>query len=244
MTIISFDEALAIIGVLPSLEPRPNATNIRALTVALVDKLSTIPSQQSVEFGYSGMVEQEEIHALNTTTPWANFNNPGVHPPTNENLTPVQQRDQLGLYQASKEFYDSESNVRRATNVGLNAAVPRKYKRSGGDRIGAKTYKANDDPRAILNALRNTYGRPSPGEKRANEKAFGAGWNPADPIEELYDRLEECFVVAIVAKPAYTREQMIDKALIAIQSTGLFEIAVLEWNRFDDMRDILILAGP
>ena len=119
--------------------------------------------------------------------------------------------------------------------MGLNAAVPRKYKRSGGDRIGAKTYKANDDPRAILNALRNTYGRPSPGEKRANEKAFGAGWNPADLIEELYDRLEECFVVAIVAKPAYTREQMIDKALIAIQSTGLFEIAVLEWNGFDAM---------
>ena len=28
---------------------------------------------------------------------------------------------------------------------------------------------------------------------------------------------------------------MIDKALIAIQSTGLFEIAVLEWNGFDAM---------
>ena len=54
--IISYDEALRQIGVLPSLHPRPNATNIRNLEVALFERLEGMPSDQSPEFGYKGMV--------------------------------------------------------------------------------------------------------------------------------------------------------------------------------------------
>ena len=39
-------------------------------------------------------------------------------------------------------------------------------------------------------------------------------------------RLEECYVIALVMKPSYTKEQMIDKAVVAIQATGLFEAAM------------------
>ena len=67
--VIKFENARDKIGILPSLGPRPNATNIRALCVNLVDKLTTIPSQKSEEFGYAGMVEHEEIYALNVADP-------------------------------------------------------------------------------------------------------------------------------------------------------------------------------
>ena len=56
--------------------------------------------------------------------------------------------------------------------------------------------------------------------------------NPADPIEVLFSCLEECFLFAAAAQPAYTMEQMIDKAIIAIQNTGLYSTAILEWNGF------------
>ena len=36
----------------------------------------------------------------------------------------------------------------------------------------------------------------------------------------------------MAAQPAYTMEQMIDKAIIAIQNTGLYGTAILEWNGF------------
>ena len=49
---VTFEDALAVIGTLPSLEPRPTSTNIRALEIDLVDKLTMIPSTQSVNFGY------------------------------------------------------------------------------------------------------------------------------------------------------------------------------------------------
>ena len=40
---VSYADAVATIGTLPSLAPRPCATNIRALTIDLVDKLSMVP---------------------------------------------------------------------------------------------------------------------------------------------------------------------------------------------------------
>ena len=73
-------------------------------------------------------------------------------------------------------------------------------------------------------------------EKTMNEANWAAAYNPNEPIEDLYDRLEECFVVALVAKPAYTMDQMVDKALIAVQCTSLYATAILEWNTVDVMK--------
>ena len=53
---VTFEDALAVIGTLPSLALRPTATNIRVLKIDLVDKLKMIPSKQSFNFGYSGKV--------------------------------------------------------------------------------------------------------------------------------------------------------------------------------------------
>ena len=66
------------------------------------------------------------------------------------------------------------------------------------------------------------------------DRCWSEGWNPNKPIEILFDRLKDCFVQSIAQPPAYTAEQMIDKALTAIQRTSLFPTAILEWNGFAD----------
>ena len=43
--VITYEEAVAAIGVLPSLAPRPCATNIRALETDPTDKLIIVPSK-------------------------------------------------------------------------------------------------------------------------------------------------------------------------------------------------------
>ena len=105
-------------------------------------------------------------------------------------------------------------------------SVPKKYKRV--DRgIGAMMYKVNQCPRTILDHLCNLYSSSTPNKKTHNKTMWTAPYNPSDPIEDIFDRLEECFVVAIVAKPAYSTEKTVDKALIAIQFTSLYSIAIL-----------------
>ena len=68
---------------------------------------------------------------------------------------------------------------------------------------------------------------PTPNEKTHNETMWTAPYNPSDPIEDLFDRLEECFVIALIAKPVYSTEQMVDKALISIQLTSLYSTEIL-----------------
>ena len=97
---VTFADAVASIGTLPSLAPRPCATNIRALTIDLIDKLTIIPSEQTADLGYSGLAEQDAVYALQTNTPWANFINPDQVPPTNDAWTSEQSRVARNLHDA------------------------------------------------------------------------------------------------------------------------------------------------
>ena len=61
---ITNEKAMAMVGVLPSLYPRPNGTNLNKLERDLIEKMSTVPSYQSMDEGYGGMVDDTAIYAL------------------------------------------------------------------------------------------------------------------------------------------------------------------------------------
>ena len=54
---ITTEKVITLVGVLPSLHLRPNGTNLNKLERDLVEKLSSVPSYQSIDEGYGGMVE-------------------------------------------------------------------------------------------------------------------------------------------------------------------------------------------
>ena len=107
---VTYADVVAAIGILPSLAPRPCSTNIRALTVDLIDKLTIIPSEQSADLGYLGLAEQDAVYALQTNVPWTNWPNPGQIPMTNNAWTPDQSRTARIIYTANKLCCDSELN--------------------------------------------------------------------------------------------------------------------------------------
>ncbi len=226
---------------LPSMAPRPSATNINAFEDAVVDILSTIPSAQSEDHGYRGLIESGPIYALATNVPWQNLTDPGItrrgtalNPsPLGNNLTASQARNEEAVWQAQTTQFMSEKNVRRAVIDALNTDVPKSYRRTQGAAggIGHQTYKATQEPRDIMIQLRANYGKASPGEKEANDNQFKLAWNVAnDTIEDLFSRFEDCYRTALRATPAYTMEQLIDRAITSIQLTGLYSTALLQWN--------------
>ena len=229
---IDYDTATAAIGTLPSLHPRPSHANIRALERDLFEKLETLQSTQSEEWGFRGLAEQPAEYALKSVTAWVHSPNPGQHRPLG--LAAQATRDAEAVYLAEKSAYQAQATVTRAIIAALNVAVPKAFRRGttavGGALIGAAAYRSNHDPRAILLALRTTYGIPSPAERNANDAAFSAPWNTNEPIETYFDRLEDCYVAAIIASPPYTMEQMMTRAIMAIQLTGLYSQALIEWN--------------
>ena len=182
---VTFADVEAAIGTLPSLAPRPCATNIRALAIDLIDKLTIIPSEQTADLGYSGLAKQDAVYALQINVAWANWPNPGQVPPTDDAWTAEQSRTARNLHAAQKICYDSESDVRRAINAALNAAIPRTFRRVSGDRMGVRTFRPTDDPKQILNTLHSNYGRMTPLKKLAMEKRWSEQWNPNEPIALL-----------------------------------------------------------
>jgi hypothetical protein len=158
--------------------------------------------------------------------------NPGQH--RTLGLAAAATRDAEAIYAAAKTAYQAQATVTRAIIAALNIAVPKAFRRGtnagGAAIVGSGAYRSNHDPRAILLALRATYGIPSPAERNANEALFTAPWNTAEPIETYFDRIEDCYVAALIAAPPYTMEQMSARALMSIQLTGLYSQAIIEWN--------------
>eukprot|EP00804_Cyclotella_cryptica_P009738 CCRYP_011263-RA/>CCRYP_011263-RA protein AED:0.36 eAED:0.36 QI:0/-1/0/1/-1/1/1/0/256 len=229
---VTYEEAKETIGILLSLAPRPNASNLCALSQHLEQRLQTIPCHQAPEHGFLGMVMPPAIYALRSDTPWEEWPDPGPHPVMAE--TTAEQNNLRVLYDANKAVFDLQRNVCRAVTEALNTAVPNAFRKPVGNQIGTKVYMVGDDQQTILADLRTKYGVCTPREKSDNNRRFDEQWNTTELIEGLFDRLEDCYVFAIQNKPPFTLEQMIDKALIAIQLTGLYERALLEWQDFDE----------
>jgi len=223
--------ATALVGTLPTLAPRPTGATIRALEQDLVKKLGSIPSHQSREHGYIGMILQPVLYARRTNTPWADFVDPGPHRAIDPAMNTAGQADLLVDYNYRKGVYDSEQNVKAAIIMGLNKAVPPEYRRIP-NAVGTREFRITDSPLDILNQIRNVYGPLSPTERMQMENKWAEIWNPQVPIESYYKQLEDIFEQALANPPEYTEGQMIGKAITSIEQCGLFPTALLEWNGF------------
>ena len=58
---VSFEDTRDAIGVLSFLEPCPKGTNIQLLVFDFTNKLTIIPSQQTADMGYSGLLRQDKL---------------------------------------------------------------------------------------------------------------------------------------------------------------------------------------
>eukprot|EP00804_Cyclotella_cryptica_P017051 CCRYP_003288-RA/>CCRYP_003288-RA protein AED:0.71 eAED:0.43 QI:0/0/0/1/1/1/2/0/302 len=224
--LITYEEAHKDIGTLPSLALRPNAVNIRALSVLLEQRLEKIPCTQAPEHGFVGMVMPEQIYALCCAIPWAKWPDPGNHPAAAN--TSVKQYNVKTIYGANRVIFDSQENARQAINDALNEAIPNTFRKPIGNQMSQKVYTVRDNPCDILSNLRTKYGTSTPAEERQNNVLLDAPWDPADPIKHSSTASK----TASSSLSSFTMEQIIDKAIVAIQLTGLYETTLLEWSGF------------
>lgn len=103
---IDYDTATAPIGTLPSLHPRPSHANICALERDLFEKLETLQSTQSEEWGFRGLAEEPAEYALKSATAWVHSPNPGQHRPLGLNAADT--RDAEAVYLAEKSAYQAQ----------------------------------------------------------------------------------------------------------------------------------------
>ena len=160
--LVTYEEVVTRIGVLPQCHPRPNSKNLRAMMKALVQRLQAIPSYQSQRYGYMEFVTTAEEYALTGEQPWVDYPDPGYH--WSLGGTAAHQRDTDVQFNVTSNIYNSQENVRQAINNALTIAVPEMYRRAQGD-LGSAIYAPEDDLRAILLSLNRGYEKRTPAEK-------------------------------------------------------------------------------
>lgn len=73
-------------------------------------------------------------------------------------------------------------------------------------------------------------GPQSQAERQANDTTFDAAWDPQDPMEAYFDRLEDSYVATVIAQLLYTMEQLVTHAIMGIQLSRLYSQALIDWQ--------------
>ena len=110
------------------MDPRPNATNIRAAMKVTIACLQAILSYQSTRYWCIGIICVSEEYSLMGKAEWADSVDPGFY--RHLGGTVIQQRDMDVQYETARNIFLSQENAQLVMNDALNAAVQINYCRS------------------------------------------------------------------------------------------------------------------
>jgi hypothetical protein len=68
-----------------------------------------------------------------------------------------------------------------------------------------------------------------------NDHIFCSPTSAADPLEVLFQRIEECAETALLGKNPYTDKQLIMNAIRLLLSTGLYTCAFKDWDQLSEV---------
>lgn len=237
-TTISMEEVTAALGNLPSLDPRPNAVNIRALRVHIERALQLLPCPQSVHHGWKGLAMSRAMYAL-LVTGGAAFRTP-IDPgpaavytrPDPLDLTPLTRTEQATIdaaFARGKHYFQSYTNISRVVYAALRTNINEAFQVS--NLAGVTGWPASMEIREMLDQLSSTYGLPTPAALELNDNEFRRPYSAADAPEVLFRRIENCAEVAIIGGNPYTDRQIVMNTIRLLLTTGLYIRMFEEWDR-------------
>jgi hypothetical protein len=83
----------------------------------------------------------------------------------------------------------------------------------------------------MLTHLYVTYGQLSPWGLQTNNTHLRYQYDPNQPIESLFDQIEDAVTLAAAAQAPYLQEQIVAIAYTLVFTTGMFPKACHEWRR-------------
>ena len=116
-------------------------------------------------------------------------------------LNPFAQRDAKAVFNAAIIVYTSQQNVKGAVNDAPNKVVPKAY-RHNPNVIGVREFRPNDNLRQTIASLTMCYDQKMTAEVNEQDTRWRRDWNPSEPIEELINRLKDCYIFAILIHAA------------------------------------------
>jgi hypothetical protein len=83
----------------------------------------------------------------------------------------------------------------------------------------------------MITHLYTSYGRLSPADLQGNDTHLRNPYDPNQPIEALFDKIEDAVSLAAATQAPYSAEQIVAIAYKLVFTTGMFPEACREWRR-------------
>jgi hypothetical protein len=219
--VIEYDEAAGFPKNPPSLEPRPNFINIRALQKHIVQGLAQLACPQSAIHGWSGLVMDPTAYLLFEGVAFKVPPNPGptvIFPSGKAVARTVMKRTQA-TFDRAKNYFLSYKNISRACFCMLDANVLAQFKVSNNAALtGWNSTMSIID---ILAQLQGSYGKPNMMTLYTNGTLFCSLMTPGNSPEMLFYQLKQCQEIQRISKLPYSNDQIIANAVRILTTSNI-----------------------
>ena len=222
--VITYDEAAGFLKNPPSVEPRPNFINLRALQKHIIQALAQLSCPQSAIHGWSGLAMDPAAYALLEGTAFIIPVDPGPTPvfPGGTAVARSAMKTITARFDRDKNYFLSYKNISRACFRMLDSTVAAQFKVSNNAALtGWNSTMSIID---IINQLQQSYGKPNMMTLFANDTLFRSPMKPGESPEMLFLRLEQCQEVQRIGKVPYSDEQIIANAIRILATSNIFPL--------------------
>jgi hypothetical protein len=134
----------------------------------------------------------------------------------------------LRVHKAETNLFKEYMATDKALKQQVIAAVDTTYLKTLRNRVtGFATATTLELPTNLYTA----YGRLTPADLQGNDTRLRQPYDPNQPIEALFDQIEEAVSLAAAAQAPYTAAQIVSVAYTLVFTTGMFPEACHEWRR-------------
>ena len=178
--------------------------------------------------GLLGLTVTPNTYQLMTGSPWNFPPNPGQIPVIGHEATSAQIAAATNVFNQAKKTYETTLLTDKLLKKQLLEAVEERFYKSLRNR---HTGYAGVPTLQLLQHLKLQYGKVTEAELEENDRALKTPYDVQNPIETLYEQVEDAINFADAADTLYTQQQILSIALSLIQKTGVFTDWIREWKR-------------
>jgi hypothetical protein len=222
--VIDYDKAADFLKNPPSLEPRPNFTNICALQKHIVQALAQLSCPQSAIHGWSGLVMDPATYLLLEGAAFTISPDPGLTAifPNGAAFAQTVIKTTQATFDRDKNYYLSYKNIMRACFRMLVANVSPQFKVSNNPTLtGWNLTMSNID---VLSQLQVSYGKPNMMMLYTNDTLFHSPMTAGNLPKMLFYQIEQCQEIQGIGNLPYSEEQIIANAVRILHQANIYPL--------------------
>lgn len=154
--------------------------------------------------------------------------NPGPLPQFNARATSREVAAARAQHEENLRVFREYHNTDKALKSLLINAVDDMYIKALKNRI---TGYAQVTTRQILDHLYLNYGKLTPQDLQVIDTQMKTAYNPHEPIENLFEQIEQAVEIAAAAQAPYDPTQVVNIAYTIVFNTGVFQDSCRDWRK-------------